>query len=1098
VPATIATLVDPIVAQQLLGDEFDRYLRRNPVLLRPSLRKLLTDEFSTGALQRPTKWQQDAELILERIDALRLSYEAHERSFRLEGGPVEQLWAGLENEAISPEDSLLVAWRPEVSRSLAPVYVRALSNVTLHECHQGRWRRAQRLHRVLMAAVQTIEEPSERQENKNVVECDWVEIAVYVLATVPDARILREATTAGERVAARTAVKDPGKWHALAIHRLGVLYLDSYVRERKPHTFHVDEVEWRNNFVREYGAEASTVPVDEWQMPPIEEALRTAEGYFRQAIALRCGYERALSQKALAQTLVWLLLLGEQVSKDEIETLCREAIASLTDDPQHQVSLFDNLRIIGRSDFKEFPVLDFGVQKTSLDPIALIEVLLLSSGVLPFLPLNVFDDYITTLRDAKMVFEQYGTEDQQHSRRRTLAATLPYIFARKEWGQLKGTCETMAQQLASLQLHGRQFAACCVGLSLRAAIADQEILGLQMLHMAQEEDPSLKADYADVIAQLSADLLFNLGAERFNKKIYSESIDAYSTAFGNYLWLRLIEKSRSVLKRIRDLSEDGGDVVIARLLVTLATCGIGYELRGGDDAAQQLEELSQKLVKSIFARGKESGSQINLFYQVTKGLQFGQACFERRARTPAEESELQAYLGEIRTLEAGLIRPTAGPADEDAVLEKEMYLLSYARDTEMLPGIDPLTTLANLQHKFERRARTLISPEEIRIASILGLDTLQECLGDSTVVFNFYLGVGTGRLPSGHEELALYTFAATKDDFGLARVAHDLTAVAAAVTYKRHRLVCSPIAMGVCATRQAIQSEPGFSVASPEATEQLEAWMPLLAPLHDLKNMLAALGAENKTHLCIVPHGPLHYFPFHLIGPPDRPLVDDWSITYLPNLSLLKRTRRVGTEKPSVTMTSIGKSFVSLNPRALPKMADSAIEAEEIAAIFDLPAVTEDFATPKTVMEALVQSWYVHISTHGEQNTAAPAFQCLYLSPGENGEDRLFAYQIGDLDLTRTEVVTLSACETGLGRFDYRDNLRGLPASFFQAGVSTVVATLWQTEVKVCRAFFSEFYRNLAKGSSKLHAFTNAQALARTSFPAYRDWGSFYFLGDWN
>ena len=102
--------------------------------------------------------------------------------------------------------------------------------------------------------------------------------------------------------------------------------------------------------------------------------------------------------------------------------------------------------------------------------------------------------------------------------------------------------------------------------------------------------------------------------------------------------------------------------------------------------------------------------------------------------------------------------------------------------------------------------------------------------------------------------------------------------------------------------------------------------------------------------------------------------------------------------------------------------------------MFGSTALPEDEATPARVAQALPGTRYVHIATHASQLAHAPAFQCLYLTPGDDGEGRLFAYQIAGLDLRGVELVTLCACETGLGRFDAGDNLRGLPAAFLAAG----------------------------------------------------------------
>ena len=97
----------------------------------------------------------------------------------------------------------------------------------------------------------------------------------------------------------------------------------------------------------------------------------------------------------------------------------------------------------------------------------------------------------------------------------------------------------------------------------------------------------------------------------------------------------------------------------------------------------------------------------------------------------------------------------------------------------------------------------------------------------------------------------------------------------------------------------------------------------------------------------------------------------------------------------------------------------------------------------------------------------------------------------------RDEILTLSACETALGRFDAGDNLRGLPASFLLAGARAVVGTLWPVETNASALFFTEFYGAVHDGAVPLDAFAAAQRATRARFPAYRDWGAFAFSGDW-
>jgi CHAT domain-containing protein len=125
---------------------------------------------------------------------------------------------------------------------------------------------------------------------------------------------------------------------------------------------------------------------------------------------------------------------------------------------------------------------------------------------------------------------------------------------------------------------------------------------------------------------------------------------------------------------------------------------------------------------------------------------------------------------------------------------------------------------------------------------------------------------------------------------------------------------------------------------------------------------------------------------------------------------------------------------------------------------------------------------------------SAPSFQCLYLSP-ERSSEVLNAYEILRLDLTGVDLVTLSACETALGRVDLGDNPRGFPASLLIAGVSTIIGTLWPVETNAAKFFFTAFYSRLGSNVTKCAAFAAAQQATRARLPQYRDWGAFYLIG---
>jgi CHAT domain-containing protein len=127
----------------------------------------------------------------------------------------------------------------------------------------------------------------------------------------------------------------------------------------------------------------------------------------------------------------------------------------------------------------------------------------------------------------------------------------------------------------------------------------------------------------------------------------------------------------------------------------------------------------------------------------------------------------------------------------------------------------------------------------------------------------------------------------------------------------------------------------------------------------------------------------------------------------------------------------------------------------------------------------------------------APFFHRLCLAPGGGDDGEFYAYELLGMDLRGLELVTLSACETALGRFDAADNPHGLPAALLLAGAQTIIGTLWEIETNCSELFFTTLYGELARPNSKLGAFHEALRVTREQYPQFRDWGGFYFAGGW-
>jgi CHAT domain-containing protein len=84
------------------------------------------------------------------------------------------------------------------------------------------------------------------------------------------------------------------------------------------------------------------------------------------------------------------------------------------------------------------------------------------------------------------------------------------------------------------------------------------------------------------------------------------------------------------------------------------------------------------------------------------------------------------------------------------------------------------------------------------------------------------------------------------------------------------------------------------------------------------------------------------------------------------------------------------------------------------------------------------------------------------------------------MDLQQTDIVVLSACETGLGDIS-GDGVFGLQRAFKQAGVKTLIMSLWKVDDAATELMMKTFYDNLLSGKSKRESFALAQQVVRES-----------------
>ena len=116
--------------------------------------------------------------------------------------------------------------------------------------------------------------------------------------------------------------------------------------------------------------------------------------------------------------------------------------------------------------------------------------------------------------------------------------------------------------------------------------------------------------------------------------------------------------------------------------------------------------------------------------------------------------------------------------------------------------------------------------------------------------------------------------------------------------------------------------------------------------------------------------------------------------------------------------------------------------------------------------------------------------------PPEAEDGLLTAEDVSGMDLLDTELVVLSACDTGLGEVQVGEGVFGLRRTFMLAGARTLVMSLWKVPDQQTQELMADFYRLLLSGHPRAEALREAQLALKAKYPHPRFWGAFICQGN--
>jgi len=360
--------------------------------------------------------------------------------------------------------------------------------------------------------------------------------------------------------------------------------------------------------------------------------------------------------------------------------------------------------------------------------------------------------------------------------------------------------------------------------------------------------------------------------------------------------------------------------------------------------------------------------------------------------------------------------------------------------------------------------------------------------------------------------------------------------------------LCDELDQAITGMRESLTADAWTDDARPPAWRRLSRFLGarILTPIAD--------EVAAATHILIAPDGLMGALPFEILMMPDGEYLIDkvkGRVSYLMRFGELGRPRELFV-KGSTPLVMAGPDF------DLPKAfvgnrtsvyGDSRLLARTLggAHFGDLGGARDEGTDVAALLgvEPLVGVWalapelrrnkspeIVHLSTHGfslpfkdaevSASLAAPLGNALdrrlvledpmqrsglamsganaaldeRVIPPEAGAGTVFAADIQQLDLQRTDIVVLSACRSGLGDISVGDGAHGLRRAFLAAGARSVVSALWDVPDDSAKTLITHFYQCLLQKATRVEALADARAAVRASHP--RDpvhWAGFVLDG---
>ncbi|WCL82621.1 CHAT domain-containing protein [Saprospira sp. CCB-QB6] len=274
----------------------------------------------------------------------------------------------------------------------------------------------------------------------------------------------------------------------------------------------------------------------------------------------------------------------------------------------------------------------------------------------------------------------------------------------------------------------------------------------------------------------------------------------------------------------------------------------------------------------------------------------------------------------------------------------------------------------------------------------------------------------------------------------------------------------------------------------------------------------------NIQQLLIIPDKELAYIPFEtlLMQAAQKSdnynslpyLIKKYAVSYSFSLELWQHNQTTSFHQNNGQMLAMAAFYkegdtISIdNKRSrLSPLKSAESEVRLLAKLFEGRFFYKKEASEERFTQEAKTYRFIHLAMHGMMHKEQPSLSGLAFTPYSDSlkDGFLQAIEIANLDLN-ADLVVLSACETGYGKFQQGNGTASLATAFIEAGVPALVVSLWQVDDAATAAIMQAFYQELEAGASKSAALRQAKLsyLANNKGPIAHPafWSPFILMGN--